>query len=568
MCSSSAFGLSPAEQWNKTFGTADIDMGNSVEQTSDGGYIMTGYTRPGGDESIALLIKTDANGNELWNKTFNDFLGSSVQQTSDGGYILTGSGNAAIRLLKTDANGNMSWDKVFVELANSAGRSVRQTTDNGYIITGSVSNSQNIERNVTLIKTNSTGDVQWQETFGKSGNEDSRSVWQTSDGGYILTGNTNSYGNGLYDVWLIKTNDAGIEQWNKTFGETGNDLGYSVQETDDMGYIIAGVKSYQPSGEDVWLIKTDSAGNKIWDRTFGGTAQDRGYSVQQTRDGGYVVAGQTSSYGAGGADVWVIQTDPSGRELWNKTVGGDDSDSGRSVQQTRDGGYVIAGNTASYGAGGGDAWLIKLRSLYVYYSDEIGVFRAGAWYLDANNDRSWSAGDLTGYFGMSGDLPVAGDWNADGSHEIGVFRAGAWFLDSNNDRAWSTDDLTGHFGMSGDLPVAGDWNADGSHEIGVSRGGSMWYLDANGDRAWSTGDLIGTFGQTADKPVAGYWGLPIDSLYSVELRTIESSSPPPSSVDAEISDRSREWEYRQKPAKPVQPTRPERPLRPSAQSKL
>ncbi|MCJ7444713.1 MAG: SBBP repeat-containing protein, partial [Methanotrichaceae archaeon] len=192
--------------------------------------------------------------------------------------------------------------------------------------------------------------------------------------------------------------------------------------------------------------------------------------------------------------------------------------------------------------------------------DEIGVLRGGTWYLDANGDRGWSTGDLIGTFGVSGDKPVAGDWNSDGRDEIGVLRGGTWYLDANGDRAWSAGDLIGTFGMSGDKPAAGDWNGDGKEEIGVLRGGT-WYLDANGDRAWSAGDLIGTFGMSGDLPVAGYWGSPTGGLQSVQIETKEVSQS--GSVDTEILENNYSSEDIQKLANSVRPTRPERPLRPS-----
>jgi hypothetical protein len=356
--------------WTKTFGGSGHDEGHSVQQTSDGGYIITGYTLSSGAGSKDVwLLKTNDNGDTLWTKTFGGSgpdEGHSVQQTSDGGYIIAGQtasfGPANIWMLKTDSSGDTIWTKIFGGSSFDYCTSVQQTTDGGYIIAGRTSSFGVGSFDVWLLRTNDNGDTLWTKTFGGSGNDYGYSVRQTSDGGYIIAGRTSSFGAGSNDLWLLKTDGGGDTLWTKTLGGSSNDWGWSIQKTTDGGYIITGTtESFGPGLNDIWLLKTDSSGDTLWTKTFGGGSYDWGTSVQQTTDGGYIITGYTDSFGAGSDDVWLIRTDVSGDTLWTKTLGGSNSDRGSCVQRTSDNGYIITGFTGSLGGGGGvDVWLIKI----------------------------------------------------------------------------------------------------------------------------------------------------------------------------------------------------------------
>jgi len=357
--------------WNHTFGGVSYDEGYSVQQTSDGGYIIIGATLSfGAGNWDVWLIKTNSSGSEQWNRTFGGSgydRGSSVQQTNDGGYIIGGatysygSGDFDVWLIKTDSVGNEEWNSTFGGSSVDWGYSIKQTNDSGYIISGYTDSYGAGDSDVWLIKTDSGGNEVWNFTFGGIDFDRGFSVQQTREEGYIITGYTVSYDIDptACDIWLIKTDVNGIEEWNRTFGGTGVsnkfDMGYSVQQTTDGGYIITGDSEiYYVAKSDIWLIKTDSMGNEKWNRTFGGSGSDRGRSVQQTRDGGYIITGWAWSYSVTNPDIWVIKTNSSGKEDWNFTYGyGENSGEwGYSVQQTTDDGYIIVGATIP------DGWMI------------------------------------------------------------------------------------------------------------------------------------------------------------------------------------------------------------------
>ena len=311
------------------------------------------------EKSITKSFTTLFGGNQ-------EDLGFSVQQTTDGGYIITGytwsygNGEEDIWLIKTDSQGNEEWNQTYGGNEDDKGFSVQQTTDGGYIITGFTDSYGSGEFDIWLVKTDSQGNEEWNQTIGGTEDDEGFSVQQTTDGGYILTGYTLSFANGEEDIWLIKTDSQGNEEWNQTFGGSEDDYGYSVKQTTDGGYIITGyLSNIENNSYDVWLIKTDSQGNEEWNQTFGGDEDDYGYFVKQTTDGGYIITGGTQSYGSGEQDVWLVKTNSQGNEEWNQTFGGTDGESSFSVKQTTDGGYIITGGTRSYGLGSSDVWLIK-----------------------------------------------------------------------------------------------------------------------------------------------------------------------------------------------------------------
>jgi hypothetical protein len=361
----------PDTLWTKIYGGSESDMGNSGQQTLDGGYIIAGTTASfGAGSNDVWLIKTDASGDTLWTRTIGGLKSdgaNSVRQTADGGYVITGpttsfgAESSDVWLIKTDASGDTIWTKIFRGSNNDSSNEIQQTSDNGYILTGSTSSYGAGGFDIWLIKTDASGDTLWTKTIGGSNHELGTSIQQTLDDGYIIAGSTGSFGAGLEDGWLIKTNASGDTLWTKTFGGSELDRIWSIQQTDDQGFIMTGFTSSYGAGlKDVWLIKTDASGDTLWTKTFGGSKDEWGYYVLQTDDGGYIISGYTNSFGAGLDDIWIIKTDAAGDTLWTKIFGGSEEEDSQTIYQTTDRGYLIIGNTKSYGNGNNDVWLIRI----------------------------------------------------------------------------------------------------------------------------------------------------------------------------------------------------------------
>ena len=345
--------------WNEP-GGGSSEGGRSVQQTSDGGYIVVG----------------DLHTYKLHEKTSSE----------DGGMFDYVAGNDAF-LVKTDANGNILWKKTFGEYYNEEGYDVQQTSDGGFFIVGSTSSygvcpyctenlGQQAPEDVYLIKTDANGNVIWKKVFGGMHNDVAFSGQKTPDGGFIVAGVSGSLsGNGVEDAYLLKIDKDGNKMWEKTFGKKGRtEKGSSVQQTSDGGYIIVGQTvlggAQWVTESDVYLIKTDHNGNLVWEKEFGGDLTDIGYSVEQTSDGGYIISGFTASFeDEDSGAVYLIKTDADGNKAWEKTFEGTSGLTNIiSVHQTSDGGYIIsAGNKdtqniqpgSPLSGSGYDAYLIK-----------------------------------------------------------------------------------------------------------------------------------------------------------------------------------------------------------------
>ena len=289
----------------------------------------------------------------------------SVEQTRDGGFVLVGStassgaGEDDVYLVRIDATGGVLWTRTYGGTNVDCGQSVCQAADGGFVVAGYTYSFGAGARDIYLVRTDSIGDTIWTRTFGGAYDDLGYSVCEALDGNLVVAGYTGSFGAGSCDAILIKVDANGHALWSQTFGGTDFDAAFSVRPAAD-GFILAGCTWSTGAGaDDVYLVKTDSGGRMQWSRTFGGANGDIGSSVRRTGDGGYIVAGTTASFNAVWDGIYLIRTGPAGDTLWTRVIDGRDYDEATSVDLCPDGGYIVAGRTFSSGAGNDDAYLVR-----------------------------------------------------------------------------------------------------------------------------------------------------------------------------------------------------------------
>lgn len=316
--------------WERKFGRSKEDMASSVVLTNDGGLIIAGLTTVYNTKIESYkgdlfhwilfnilsifretrdiwLMKTDENGTELWKEQFgeaNIMSSPEVSQTSDGGYIIIGQAwthdydNKHAWLIKTDEKGKEEWSRKYGQEGIFDAHSGQQTRDGGFIIAGAGYDDQT----AFLFKTDGKGLIQWKKRLAGIGNEKINSVHQTSDGGYIIAGKTSVYESDDGGAWLIKTDNEGNEDWNRTF-KTKYDEAYSVKQAPDQGYIFTGWKEGEDDefamNEEAWIIKTEEKGNHVWNKSFGGWGYNRIFSIKETKDKGFIIAGMCGNKSTG-----------------------------------------------------------------------------------------------------------------------------------------------------------------------------------------------------------------------------------------------------------------------------
>jgi len=351
--------------WAKTYGGVSYDRVYSLCMASDGGYVMAGMTASFSDvNGDVMVVKCDADGTVVWQYEIGGLNNDSadyIEQTADGGYIVGASSTSVgAWIFKLNADGSMAWQKGY---SGGLVGSVHETSDGGYIAAGQTNSFGAGVTDAWVLKLDANGNTgagfagTWSKRYGGADYDSARSIRQTADGGYFVSGNTESSGAGLGDVWVFKLDIDGNVVWQNTYGDASYEYSESAQLTSDGGYIVA---AYTGATADVWVLKLNTDGTIAWQKTYGGAGWEEPTSIRQTSDGGYVVAGGTYSSGAGNGDVWILKLDAAGEVDWQNTYGGGSGEEAWSISQTADGGYIISGLSFSYGVGSADAWLLRL----------------------------------------------------------------------------------------------------------------------------------------------------------------------------------------------------------------
>ena len=359
--------------WTKVYGGAGDDGAQSMVVTDNGDIVIAGF-KSFNDLKDVLLMKTDADGNEMWSRTYNLGLndwGRSLRQTKDGGFIIAGMTEVSPQifdpfLIKTDADGNVQWQQQYDYGFGDDDRAhaVYQTSDGGYVIAGQtwLIHGSFGNYDIYIVKTDMDGNVQWKRVFFREdeGADVALSIQQLDDGGYIAGGFTQS---SSWASYIIRMDSQGNAVWSNIFPGSWQSECYDIQPTPDGGFILTGTESSFQTDTDVLIIKLDAGGSLLWKKIYGTVDAEQGEFIQQLQDG-YVIAGM-SGHGSGGYDMYVIRTNSAGDSLWSRTIGGSGDDRAFSAAAPSEGSYLITGWTWSYGQGLGDVYLVKLSESVV-----------------------------------------------------------------------------------------------------------------------------------------------------------------------------------------------------------
>lgn len=354
--------------WGRNHGGNAADSSFAALQNPDGGFTATGSTASfGAGSNDVWIVKVDSGGTLVSQKTYGgtgDDTAKAVQRTFGGGMVVAGASNSTPAtghdawILNLNSAGAISWQKIYGGSLEDEALAIRQTSDGGFIVAGDTTSFGAGMEDFYVVRLDSLGNTVWSKSYGGSASDVANSVIQTTDGGFVVAGYTASSGAGAKDFWIMRLDTGGKVSWQKTYGGTGDDIAYSIQQTSDGGFLVAG--SLTGASVDALVLRLDPEGAVLWKKTYGGANTDSAQSIQQTTDGGFVFAGKTATQGAGMNDVWVVRGTAQGAITWQKAFGGSNDESAAAIQQIADGGFFVSGSTATFHAGANDYWLLKL----------------------------------------------------------------------------------------------------------------------------------------------------------------------------------------------------------------
>ena len=390
----------PEIQFIKTFGGGNNEVGLSATKTSDNGYAVLGYTQSNdGDITTKtdtsfdyLVLKYSSDDELLWSKTYGgsaDDRGQNIIETSDNGFLVIGYtssndndvetyyGGNDFWIVKLDSSGNISWQKTFGYIGNDNGIQIIQTSDSGFLIVGELDVSSSAgEGNAKttalkhaggdywVIKLNTSGEFEWSRYYGGSFTDTPHGIVETDEGNFIITGTSDSddvdisNNKGSYDIWTIKISNTGDLIWDKNYGGVEIDEAKAICKTQDGNILIVGNTrssdqdvSTNQGGADLWLLKIDTNGNLLWEKTFGGSSFDIGSSIYQTEDG-FIISGSSRSLdneftNQGQNDAWILKISSEGNQEWQKLIGGSNIDYLYDCVQLNDGSFIAVGESES-----------------------------------------------------------------------------------------------------------------------------------------------------------------------------------------------------------------------------
>ena len=359
--------------FQKTVGGIDMDRGIDIQQTRDGGYVVVGVTKSfGAGEEDIYLVRTDSKGDTLWTRTFGGGKrdnGWAVLQTKDKGFTIAGftesfgSGGMDFYVIRTDSEGNFLWSRTYGGVGDEYCWDMDTIPMGGYILageTGAAGRYREGDKDFYLVRIDEEGHAVWDKTYGGPETDRAFAVKCTQDGGFVMVGSTTSCGSGDVDAYMIKTDETGDVEWSKTFGTEVFDMGHDVQQREDGGYMVFGyTESYGAKARDFRFIRLDQGGDEMASSIVGGPEADHGTRGVVTADEGSVMLGYTKSYGAGHWDVYLVKVDAACDTIWTRTFGGPWPDTGYGIARTSDDGFILTGQTWSFGNGGSDLLLIK-----------------------------------------------------------------------------------------------------------------------------------------------------------------------------------------------------------------